>query len=289
MGLPSIPSKWDAKREGWRSLLNLEIVKARGSRPLCLGYGGGVNTIACLIALHERGVRPDLITFADTGGEKPGTYNYIEEHARPWLKKAGFPDLTTVKKRSMYSSLEDNCLKLNMLPSRAYGFSSCAEKWKIQPQNYFLNRWQPAIDSWNRGVKPIKIIGYDAGVRDIKRSSKVQEDDKLAYWYPLVEFNIDREACEKLILSKGLPLPPKSACFYCPSMKKSEILQLSKEHPDLFARAVAMERNAAENLKTVKGLGRSFSWEGFVKGLEDGPEQPVESCSMCLDEDPEQE
>ena len=33
--------------------------------------------------------------------------------------------------------------------------------------------------------------------------------------------------------------------------------------PDLFQRALDIEHNAADNLITVKGLGRNWSWEDF--------------------------
>ncbi|QDU97641.1 hypothetical protein Pla8534_54920 [Lignipirellula cremea] len=42
--------------------------------PLVVAYGLGVDSTAMLIGLQRRGVRPDLILFANTGGEKPETY-----------------------------------------------------------------------------------------------------------------------------------------------------------------------------------------------------------------------
>jgi len=41
-------------------------------------FGGGRNG-AYLLGLYERGTRPDLIKFADTGEEKPETYNHTDE------------------------------------------------------------------------------------------------------------------------------------------------------------------------------------------------------------------
>ena len=49
-------------------------------------------------------------------------------------------------------------------------------------------------------------------------------------------------------------------------MKPDEITALREQHPDLFRRALALEDNARQNLKTVKGLGRNYSWrERFRK------------------------
>lgn len=73
----------------------------------------------------------------------------------------------------------------------------------------------------------------------------------------------------------GLPVPGKSSCFYCSAMKKPEIVSLIQLHPRLMDRALEMEANA--ELKTVKGLGRYFSWAEYTKEIEkDGPPAPKE-------------
>ena len=45
-------------------------------------------------------------------------------------------------------------------------------------------------------------------------------------------------------------------------MRKSEIVFLKKKSPDLYERAIQIERNA--DLRTIKGLGRNYSWEEFI-------------------------
>lgn len=64
-------------------------------------------------------------------------------------------------------------------------------------------------------------------------------------------------------------MPGKSSCFFCPSMKRSEIRTLYHNHRDLYKRAITIERNAKPNLISVKGLGRSWSWEDFVQADKD--------------------
>ena len=48
-------------------------------------------------------------------------------------------------------------------------------------------------------------------------------------------------------------------------MKHREIRTLYHQHRDLFNRAIAIENNAMPNLTSVKGLGRSWSWQEFVE------------------------
>ena len=86
------------------------------------------------------------------------------------------------------------------------------------------------------------------------------------YWYPLMEWGYDRERCKQIIADAGLPVPAKSACFFCPASKKHEIVWLQEHHPELVERALAIERNAQAKLTSVKGLGRSFSWGRYLAG-----------------------
>ncbi len=94
--------------------------------PLVAAYGLGVDSTAMLIEFVHRGIRPDHILFADTGGEKPETYQYLRV-IRPFLARSGFPDVTVVRyqpKRAVYHTLEEQCLHTGTLPSLAYGGKS---------------------------------------------------------------------------------------------------------------------------------------------------------------------
>ena len=224
-----------------------------------VSYGGGTNSTAMLIECVKRGIKVDLITFADTGGEKPHTYTYVDMFSK-WCVENGLPEITKVKKAGNGETLEENCLRMNMLPSLAYGFKSCSHKYKIQPQDKFCNNYQPCKDVWNNGGKVTKYIGYDA---DEDHRAKIPEDNKYKYEYPLVEWDMGRDECLEVIAEAGLCPPGKSACYFCPSSRPSEIRQLKQVYPELADRAIAMERNA--ELTSIKGLGRNFSWEELLK------------------------
>ena len=195
-----------------------------------VSYGGGVNSTALLVGLHQHRIPVDLILFADTGAEHPHT---------------------------------QECLQSGTLPSMAYGFKRCSLKHKIGPQEKFCNHYPPCRKVWAAGKRVVKFIGYDAG--EGYRSDKVLlgdlADPKYSKWYPLMEWRWDRAACQRAIDDAGLPQPGKSSCFFCPSMRAEEIIYLRDHHPDLFRRAIALEDNARPNLKTVQGLGRNYSWK----------------------------
>jgi len=226
---------------------------------IALSYGGGTNSAAMLVGMNELGIRPDHITFADTGAEKPHTYKHIEIIDK-WLIEIGFPSITVVnqlKRDGTLNQLEQLCLDNNMLPSIAYGYKSCSLKHKVAPQDKFFNNLDDAKEIWNTGESIIKYIGYDADEHHRVKFHK-SEDGKYIYQYPLIEWNWGRDECINAIIRAGLPLPGKSACFFCPSSKKQEILQLKKDYPELAERAIIMEKNA--HLTSVKGLGRNFAW-----------------------------
>lgn len=219
---------------------------------IALAFGGGTNSTAVLVGMDERGIRPDVIMFSDTGGEKPETYRHIEDVSR-WCEKIGFPPIDVVRVAS--KTLEQDCIDRNALPSVAYGFKTCSIRFKAEPQEKFLNNHDGAKAVWNAGGKVIKTIGFDFGE---PQRAKHYEDDKYVNWYPLIEWRWGRPECVAAIARAGIKQPGKSSCFFCPNSRPSEIQQLKHTHPDLFERALKIESGA--NLTTVRGLGRTFAW-----------------------------
>lgn len=113
----------------------------------------------------------------------------------------------------------------------------------------------------------MKLIGYDAGEEKRRLGALHHDlsDRKYQKEYPLMEWGWDRKRCIQEIRDAGLPLPGKSSCFFCPSMKRREIRTLYHRYPDLLARALAIEDRARPNLLTVRGLGRNYAWRDFIE------------------------
>lgn len=242
--------------------------------PVVVAYGMGVDSTAMLVGMAARGERPDLILFADTGSEKPETYAYLPT-IQAWLKKVGFPPVQVVRytptkfKNAPYSTLEGNCLANRTLPSLAFGRKGCSLKWKRAPQDKFCRTWAPARECWDAGGKVTKLIGYDAGPADSRRAINLTEDAEYTYRYPLREWGWEREECKRQILAAGLPLPVKSACFFCPATKPAELDEMMATHPELVDRIMEMEATAKPHLRNVDGL-----WRKAVKGTRGGQARP---------------
>ena len=221
--------------------------------PLVVAYGLGVDSTAVLVGMHARGERPDLILFADTGNEKDETYAYLPV-INEWLRKVGFPEVIVVtnvvktfKHYPPYATLGENCLTNGTLPSLAFGFKSCSLKWKVAPQNRYVDDWAPAVECWAAGGKVRKVIGYDDSAADRKRfaHSVGVKDEKYDYEYPLITWGWDRDRCKVEIVAAGLPVPPKSACYFCPATKAEEL----HTHKAIYLRyIVLMEMRAKVRL-----------------------------------------
>lgn len=232
--------------------------------PHIVAFGGGVDSTAMILGLIEKNEPIDLILFADTGAERPSTYEHIENFSN-YLKKLGYSGIEIVKnknKEGQIVTLEDDCLKRKCLPSIAYGFKTCSSHFKIQPQDKFLNNWQPAKDAWSKGEKCVKYVGYDAGEQHRADNAAKRQDSKYTNKYPLIEWQWEREDCLNIIKKHNLKVG-KSACFFCPSSKPKEIINLYEENPDLLQRALSIEENA--ELTSIKGLGRNYAWSEVIR------------------------
>ena len=243
-------------------------------QPVAIAWGGGVDSTAMIVGMLARGERIDLVLFADTGAERPATYAFIAVFMA-WLQARGIRveivryQVKDTKHWPPYKTLTENCLTNATLPSISFGFKSCSQKCKLTPQNAFCDAWEPAQQSWGAGGRVIKCIGYDCSPADQKRYADVDNanDPKYTYRYPLREWGWKREDCKKAIAAAGLPVPPKSSCFFCGAMRPDEVDELPLDQLRVL---VLMEARATPRLEgwmtqeqlDVLHAGRLVKWEG---------------------------
>lgn len=228
--------------------------------PVLAAWGAGVDSTAMLIEMVETHQPVDAVLFADTGSEHPETYLFAVNFMR-WLTAREIPCAVVryqprdFKNWPPYRTLEENCLTNGTLPSKAFGFGACSMKWKIAPQNRWTQSWEPARRVWAAGGKVVKLIGYDCSPADSRRYAEREgyDDPRYIYRYPLREWGWTRERCAERIREAGLPVPRKSACFFCPAMKPHELHSMPAA---LLRRIVLMEARAKPRLRNVDGLWR---------------------------------
>jgi len=244
-----------------------------------VNYGGGVNSTALLCEVVRRKLTVDVIVFADTGSERPQTYAYIDV-MQAYLAAHGYPPLSIVRwirvvgeEAGTFVPLHTWCERGKTVPSRAYGYSGCTDKWKQKPADKFVREHPKVVAAHAHGELVERWIGYDAD--EPKRAERMAEKNPgatLWTWHaPLIEWGMGRDECLASIEAAGLPSPGKSACWMCPSSTKADIRDLAASHPELLKRSLDMEAAAiaAGNLAAPgavrRGLGGSLNWGDYVR------------------------
>jgi hypothetical protein len=278
--VPNKPAPMGLPRKKWKGT-PLEWID-KGA-PLTVAYGAGVDSTAMLVEFVRLGIRPELILFADVGAEKPETYAYLPVMQK-YLKKHGFPPIVTVryelteagKKARLtiakdptrkqvdprpYTTITDNCLFNRTLPSLAYGFQShaCSSKWKVTPQVDYIEKGpysDRAKAAWRAGLPVIRAIGFDASKGDKGRRERIPDDLHFYHWYPLQDWGWDRKRCKEEIRKSGLPVPMKSACFFCPST-----------HPWEINRFVLLNDPFVDKLRDIENMAKPYNQKGPNQGL----------------------
>ncbi|MBN2302087.1 MAG: hypothetical protein JXN60_06165 [Lentisphaerae bacterium] len=222
-------------------------------------FGAGVGSTSMTIELVRRKVPFDAVVFADTGCELPETLETVGVLDK-WLKAKGLPGVTIV--RNPKETLEEHCLRLHALPSFAYGGRRCTDHFKLRPMHKWIKSQPQAQATWRAGKRVIRYVGFDIEESErAKRSARAvlkMYDEQ----YPLIRWGVMRWEAQEICKTQGWDVN-KSSCWCCPAMKKREVFELSQKHPGLLlARALTIERNA--NLRTIKGLGRSWNWSDFL-------------------------
>lgn len=191
-----------------------------------LSYGAGVNSTALMVYLVERDYPLESAVFADTGGELPETYTYLNI-AKRYLKKHNIP-FTIV--RSKNGTLYDTCMRRKVIPSAI---------WRWSTRDYKITPIYAHYRSLNSHINQYIAIAYD----EIERI-KDSRVDYVTNLYPLVDDKITREGCIQIIKNARLPVPPKSGCYFCPFNSIERWHELYSKHPDLYRKAVLLEESS---------------------------------------------
>lgn len=197
------------------------------SRKKIISYGGGVDSTAMIIEMGNRGMlnRNIRIVMFDTGAEDPRTLQFVRDHMIPrydWI------EIVT----PLYGGLGlyDYCLEHKTIPSFTGG-RFCTVEYKIKP---FIK----LAGEYNQSHAYVALSADETG--RVERF-KGYADVDCTVSFPLYEWGIGREQCKQIIAASGLPVPPKSSCFFCPFKSALEWRSMPFIQPDLFVKSVLLE------------------------------------------------
>lgn len=139
-------------------------------------------------------------------------------------------------------------------------------------------------------VQPnVATIGIGISRDEIMRANSRRVDPHENVVYPLIGLgeetglNMNRQDCIELIRSEGLPVPPKSSCYFCPFHRPDAWVELRRERPDLFDKSVELERTLNERRTR---LGKDPVWlTRFAQPLDEAIGQPEALLPMFDDTD----
>ncbi|HUX87341.1 MAG TPA: phosphoadenosine phosphosulfate reductase family protein, partial [Chloroflexota bacterium] len=189
-----------------------------------LSYGGGVNSVALLVLLLREKYPLDGVVFADTGGELPETYAYLEIAKDFLAQRDDSIPFTVVAKRG--ATLYETAWRRQVFPSAI---------WRWSTRDFKINPIMRHYRSLGGHVNQYLAIAWNEVER--MRDSRF---DYVTNIYPLVDRRMTREDCVEVIRKAGLPIPPKSACFFCPFGTIDRWRWIYDTHPDLYDKAMTL-------------------------------------------------
>lgn len=238
---------------------------ARGTGPTerltYLSLGAGVQSSALLV-MSAKGLygcpRADLAVFADTGDEPQWVYDYLtvlevfgREHDLPVYRtsKGRLSEWVIDRQRQgkrfvsipLYTASRDGGRE-GMLRRQ------CTREFKIAPIEKFIRTYlgyQPR-QRVKHAVTCLQGISIDEASR-----MKPSRTTWITNRWPLVEVELSRRDCLRIVADAGLPEPKKSSCVYCPYHSDAFWLDLKRNHPEEFQRAVAFDEQVRD--MTMRG------------------------------------
>jgi hypothetical protein len=209
-------------------------------------FGGGVQSTAALV-LAARGEIPyRVFLFANVGddSEHPATLEYIHTVAAPYAAVNGIElvELRRVMKsgevRTLRQEVDSAALQSIPIPvfsDKGFGRRSCTKHYKIEVV---------AKEARRRGASKNTpaTIGLGISVDEYQRMNS-SRNPILIHDYPLIDKRLTRADCRAIIATAGLPVPPKSACWFCPFTPRRHWAKMAAEEPELFQQAVELEHN----------------------------------------------
>lgn len=211
-----------------------------------ISFGGGVQSTALLVLAAQGRIDFPLFLMANVGddSENPGTIRYIDEYARPYAADHGI-ELAVIDRVKRDGSTETLLGRLTREGSRslpipvrmsngAPGTRSCTADFKIKVIGKELKR---------RGATPSSraTIGIGISVDEIHRANNRRTEPHEEIVYPLLDLGMRRTDCARVIREAGLPVPPKSSCWFCPFHRPETWHDQRRDEPELFEKSCQLE------------------------------------------------
>lgn len=208
-------------------------------------FGGGVQSVAVLVLAAQGKVQYDQFLFANVGAdsENPETLAYFEVFAVPFAFRHGIPleELHKVRRNGDRETLlgrirrSERSIPIPMhMNNGAPGNRQCTGDFKISVVAKWLREHGATAES-------PATVGLGISTDEFQRARSASKLNYERLEYPLLDLRLSRLDCRRIIADVGLPIPPKSACFFCPFQSPTQWRRLKHDKPALFAQSVEIE------------------------------------------------
>ena len=247
-----------------------------------ISYGGGVQSTAmCVLAIEGKMAPVDAALFANVGddSEHPATLVYVRDVAMPYFAGHGLSihelhkrnkdgQIITLMARLTKAGSRSLPIPVRMSETGAPGTRSCTHDHKIA----VVAKWLRERGATRKNKAEVCIgISWD----EIQRLGNKKLKPYETVTYPLIDLRLTRTDCQRIIKRAGLPLPPKSSCYFCPFHRPSAWARMRRDEPELFDKSAALETLLNER-RDMLGKDRVYLTR-FGKPLADAihEEQPA--------------
>lgn len=223
---------------------------ANTDRHIC-GISGGKDSSALAVYLRDKVPSMEYF-FCDTGAELPETYEYLTR-----LEVIlGKPIVRLNAHRGFDHWFE---VFRGALPSPQMRW--CTKNMKIKP-----------IEAWIGDVPAVSYVAIRAD--ESNRKGYISTKPNIRTRFPFIEDGIERDGVTRILEEAGIGLPnyyewrTRSGCYFCFYQRKAEWVGLAERHPELFQRAVAIERKVLRDagvegdadFRSQAMRGRQYTW-----------------------------
>jgi hypothetical protein len=213
-----------------------------------ISFGGGVQSTALLVLAATGRIDFPVFLFANTGddSEEPATLDYLHRYAMPYAARHGI-ELHELRRTRRDGSIETLRGRLTREGSRslpipvrmsngAPGTRSCTADFKIK----VVGRW---LKQHGANAGSPAVVGIGISLDELERVNNRRAMPYEIPVYPLLDHRppLRRYDCERIITAAGLPVPVKSACWFCPLKAARRWAEMRRDRAALFDAACALE------------------------------------------------
>lgn len=213
-------------------------------------FGGGVQSMGAMVLQSQGVLNYDYFLFSNVGedSENPDTLTYLEQIAKPFAAKHSIELIELHKtfvrgiRKGQRETVYGRAMGENRsqvipvyLSSGAPGNRSCTKDFKI----LVIAKW---LKAHGATAENPAITGLGISMDEYQRMRTDSGIPHQHLEYPLIDLGLSRRDCVKIIENAGLPVPPKSSCWFCPFKRHAEWVEMRRLHPELFDKAVELEK-----------------------------------------------